>query len=52
MCQPKGHNSVFELTVAGLECSLELVTIFNLEEVLGVWDAQWSEDPGFAYSIE
>jgi hypothetical protein len=52
ICQPKGHNSVFELTIAGVECSLELVDFFDSDEVVGVPEVQFSDDPGFTHSIE
>jgi hypothetical protein len=52
ICQPEGHNSVFELTIVGLECSLELVTFLHSDEVAGVAEFQFREDPGFAHSIE
>jgi hypothetical protein len=52
ICQPKGNNSVFELTIAGSEGSLELVPFFDSDEVVGILEFQFSEDPGLAHSIE
>jgi hypothetical protein len=43
---------VFELTIVGSECSRELVTFFDSDEVVGVPEVQVSEDPRFAHSIE
>jgi len=34
--QPKGHKSIVELTIAGLEWSLELVVFIDSDEVVGV----------------
>jgi hypothetical protein len=52
ICQPEWHNLVFELTIAGLECSLELVAIIDSDEVVRVPEVQFSNDPGFVHSIE
>jgi hypothetical protein len=52
MCQPEGHNSVFKYTIAGLECSFELVAFFDLDEMVGIPDVQFSENQGFVQSIE
>jgi len=43
---------VFELTIAGSECSLEFVSFFDPDEVVGIPEVQLSEDLGFAHSIE
>lgn len=52
ICQPKGYNSVFELTIAASECSLEHFAFIDPDEVVHVPEVQFSEDPGFVHSIE
>ena len=52
VCQPEGHNFVFELTIAGSEYRLEFFSSFDSDEVVGIPEAQLSEDLGFVHSIE
>jgi len=52
VCQSEGHNLVLEPTIGGSECSLDFVSFFDQDEVVGIPEVQLGEDSVFRHSIE
>jgi hypothetical protein len=50
--EAKSHNSLFELTTPGSECSLVLITFFDQNQLAGVPQIQFGNDTSFSQSVE